>query len=244
MDALPFGDIDTLFLDVGNTLLSIDFELIGARLSRHGFEVGAEALARAEAAARPLVSRRVARGASTEGFDAFHFYIETVLQGLEDLPRPDIEALAASLAREIKRDVPTPVLWSRRLDGVEASLTRFLSAGLTLVAVSNSDGTAEDSLVRAGLREPFHAVVDSHIVGVEKPAPGIFQHALRLVDAQAARTLHVGDLYDIDVVGARAAGLHGLLLDPHGDWAHVDCPRIPDLPSLANRLDPTGNSQA
>jgi len=242
MDTLPFGDIDTLFLDVGNTLISIDFELVGTRLAQRGVEVDPRALARAEAAARPVVSRRVARGASTEGSDAFGFYIEAVLRGLESLPESDIDALASSLAQEIKRDIPTAMLWSRRLVGVETSLTKFLSAGITLVAVSNSDGTVEESLARAGLREHFSAVVDSHIVGIEKPDPRIFHHALRLVDAQATRTLHVGDLYDIDIVGAWGAGLHALLLDPHGDWEHVECPRVPDLPSLAERFGSIRNA--
>jgi FMN phosphatase YigB (HAD superfamily) len=39
-----------------------------------------------------------------------------------------------------------------------------------------------------------------------------------------AEAAYVGDLYSIDVLGARRAGLRGVLLDPGGCWAARDCP--------------------
>ena len=39
----------------------------------------------------------------------------------------------------------------------------------------------------------------------------------------------MGDIYHADVSGARAAGVHALLLDPFGDWPEVDCERAEDL---------------
>jgi putative hydrolase of the HAD superfamily len=108
--------------------------------------------------------------------------------------------------------------------------------GLRLAAVSNSDGTAERMLRDVGLRDYLDVVVDSAVVGYEKPDPRIFELAMRLMDAAGATTLHVGDLYDADVAGARAAGLHALLLDPFGDWAQVDCETIADVPTLARAL--------
>jgi FMN phosphatase YigB (HAD superfamily) len=48
--------------------------------------------------------------------------------------------------------------------------------------------------------------------------------------------VHIGDLHAVDVVGARAAGLHAVLLDPFGDWGDADCPRVRDLGTLAQSL--------
>ncbi|HYB13474.1 MAG TPA: HAD-IA family hydrolase, partial [Myxococcota bacterium] len=79
-------------------------------------------------------------------------------------------------------------------------------------------------------------VVDSHLVGSEKPDRAIFEHALRLSQSRPERTLHVGDLYHADVVGARRAGLHAVLLDPYGDWEDFDCERARDVPELARRI--------
>ena len=57
-----------------------------------------------------------------------------------------------------------------------------------------------------------------------------------VVGATDGTTLHVGDLFHTDVVGARAAGLETVLLDPFGDWLDVDCERAPDLASVGRRL--------
>jgi putative hydrolase of the HAD superfamily len=108
--------------------------------------------------------------------------------------------------------------------------------GLQLVVVSNSDGTAERSLIEAGLRDYVDAVVDSTIVGFSKPDPRIFMYALTESGAHPSRVAHVGDMYHADVMGARAAGLYAVLLDPFDDWDDVDCECVPDLSALADRL--------
>ena len=122
------------------------------------------------------------------------------------------------------------------LPGVPEALKKLRAAGLRLVVVSNADGTVEEGLTRGGLRPLLDAVVDSHVVGFEKPDPRIFTHALGLYGSDPARTLHVGDFYAADVAGARAAGVHALLLDPHGDWGELDCPVARDVPEVADRL--------
>lgn len=232
--ALPYAELATLFLDAGNTLVSIDFEWVAHELGARGAGCDAASLERAEAAARPRVSAALARGGSTEGEDAFSFYLRNVL---ERLPDPMDDALRAELVRELAPVLRGPDgadrLWSRVIPGVPEALAALRAAGLQLVVVSNSDGTVDRGLTAVGLRQHLDAVVDSHRVGFEKPDPRIFQHAIERSGADPRRTLHVGDLYDADVVGARAAGLHALLLDPFGDWEGVPCARLPDLPALA-----------
>jgi HAD superfamily hydrolase (TIGR01509 family) len=116
------------------------------------------------------------------------------------------------------------------------ALKALRDAGLRLVVVSNSDGTAEETLIRQGLRPYFHAVLDSHHVGYEKPDPHIFERAIEFAGAAPERTLHVSDLYDVDVIGARQAGLHALLIDPFEDWPAVGCELAPDLWTLSCRI--------
>src|SRR5262249_36323031 len=137
---------------------------------------------------------------------------------------------------EIRATIPTQRLWSAVLPGVPEALARLRDAGLTVVAVSNSDGTVEAGLEERGLRRYPHHVVDSALVGAAKPDAAIFGHALALAGAAPERTVHVGDLYAVDVVGARAAGLHAVLIDPHGDWQDVDCERVRDVTALADGL--------
>jgi putative hydrolase of the HAD superfamily len=233
--SLPWADIDTVFLDAGNTLVSMDFHLICEVLGTHGVVCTPDVLARAEAAARPALSQFLS-GASTEWSDTFAFYCDAILAGLGDEGAPERAALAPRLASDVRRAAATQRLWSRVLPGVPEALRDLRAAGLTLVVVSNSDGTVEQGMVTAGLRPHLHHVVDSTVVGVEKPDPRIFRHALEAVGARPERTLHVGDLYTVDVLGAWAAGLHALLLDPYGDWAEVDCALAPDVASVARSL--------
>ena len=44
------------------------------------------------------------------------------------------------------------------------------------------------------------------------------------------------DLYAADVEGAWAAGLPAVLVDPFDDWPAMECPKLPDLGALADRL--------
>ena len=47
-------------------------------------------------------------------------------------------------------------------------------------------------------------VLDSQDLGVEKPDPRLFEIALERSGAARDSTIHVGDIYHVDVVGARA----------------------------------------
>jgi len=233
---LPLHEIDTLFLDAGGTLISMNFTLIARELAALGEPCAPEALGRAEAAARPLVSRAVAKGGSTEGRDTFSVYVDLVLRRVLTLEDPARAELVAKLVPRIRFPGRSLDLWSAVLPGIPEALARLREAGFRLVVVSNADGTVEEGLTRCGLRPHLHAVVDSQVVGFEKPDPRIFTHALSLHGSDPARTLHVGDMYAADITGARAAGLHALLLDPYGDWGDVDCAVARDVPALAQRL--------
>lgn len=91
-----------------------------------------------------------------------------------------------------------------------------------LVAVSN--GNAD--LARVGLSEYFVAHVAAHEVGFGKPDPRIYLEACRRVGEEPGAVLHLGDDLELDVRGARSAGLQAA-------WI-----RRPDL-APAQRVDPT-----
>ena len=103
-------------------------------------------------------------------------------------------------------------LWSSVAKQSGESLQRLRQAGLRLGVVSNSDGRVEQALEAAGLRQYFDVVIDSTLLGVEKPDPRIFHAALEALGVAPEEALYVGDLYEVDVVGARAAGMEAVLL--------------------------------
>ena len=78
---IPYAELEALFLDAGNTLVSIDFAWVRDELAELGFDCAVDDLRRAEAAARPVVSRWVSENRSTEGASSFAFYLASILGG-------------------------------------------------------------------------------------------------------------------------------------------------------------------
>jgi putative hydrolase of the HAD superfamily len=118
------------------------------------------------------------------------------------------------------------------VEGAVDLLSSLAVAGYQLAVVSNAFGTVqrqlEDlrvcSLVGEGMPR-VGAVIDSRVVGVEKPDPRIFHLALEALGVEASRSVYIGDTVKFDVLGAQGAGLHAIHFDPfhlcNGDHSHV-----------------------
>jgi putative hydrolase of the HAD superfamily len=83
-------------------------------------------------------------------------------------------------------------------------------------------------------------VLDSQVEKVEKPDPRFFEIALERSGARPETTIHVGDLYEVDVRGARAAGITPVLLDAAGLYPDADCTRVHSLPELVELVSNGG----
>lgn len=134
-------------------------------------------------------------------------------------------------------------LWCDPLPGAQDGLEAIAATGVPIVVVSNADGTVEQVLQGTGLLQvgpgpgvEVAAIVDSGVVGFAKPDPRIFEAALELIGATPERAVHVGDSFHYDVLGARAAGVHPVLVDPFDLRADEDCDRVTDLAAVAALL--------
>lgn len=115
-------------------------------------------------------------------------------------------------------------LWDDPLPGAAECLARLREAGILLGVVSNSDGRIAEVLGRAGLAEFLDVIVDSTVVGVYKPDPAIFDHALGPLGLEPADTWYLGDTVAYDAAAADAAGLVSWVID-HAGFHTVDHPR-------------------
>jgi putative hydrolase of the HAD superfamily len=118
------------------------------------------------------------------------------------------------------------------MEGARAAIDGVAALGPRRAVVSNSDGRAEWHLEHTGTRAGLELVVDSQIEGVEKPDPRIFHIALDRLGVAAARALYVGDIRSVDEVGARAAGMHFVLIDPYGDYGDESVSSIATIARL------------
>jgi putative hydrolase of the HAD superfamily len=100
---------------------------------------------------------------------------------------------------------------------VPGALRTWREAGLRLVVASNWDISLHEVLERTGLAPLLDGAVSSAEVGAAKPDPALFAAALELAGAEPSDALHVGDSWDADVAGARAAGIEPVLLVRSGD---------------------------
>ena len=89
-------------------------------------------------------------------------------------------------------------------------------AGLAAGIVTNTDRDLLEAIEHFGLSRFVTAVSASYDVGVMKPDPRIYEHALAQAGVSAADAVMVGDSYHDDVRGAQAAGIVGILLDRAG----------------------------
>lgn len=146
------------------------------------------------------------------------------------------DAFAALSQRLFARNAQRS-LWCGVRPGTAEALEALRGRGLRLGIVSNADGRVDGLLGDVGLLPYFEVVVDSKAVGFEKPDPRIFHAALEMMGVAAKDAAYVGDVYEIDVAGARAAGMRPVLLDPLDRFGALDCERIRALGELPALLE-------
>jgi HAD superfamily hydrolase (TIGR01549 family) len=223
--------IRALLFDAGNTLLQMNYVAIADELARGGVRVTPEEVQRAEWRARVRlddeVLARYGPADSTESRSTGDRYLGFVLDGLGVTDMAMLERMG-----EWRRTYNRPGgVWNTAEPQAHDALNLVKRAGVRAAVISNSNGSVRAILEMLGLTDDLDFVIDSGEVGVEKPDPRIFELALARAGVTAAEAAYVGDLYSIDVRGARAAGIRAILLDPAGHWGTRDCDTAPDVVS-------------
>lgn len=184
--------------------------------------------------------------------DAFaaevRFYRGHMLEGRDG---PSVVALRHRCAEVLRASLPrtpglaavaTPALAEvlieslrfRLFPDVLPALRAMRAAGVQLAVASNWDASLGALLDRLGVGAALDGVVTSAAVGVAKPDARVIEMALSLMDTGPAGVLHVGDVYEEDVLGARAAGVSPILLLRRGGQAPPGVRTIRSLGELRN----------
>jgi putative hydrolase of the HAD superfamily len=225
-------DIDAAVFDVGGVFLYPDHAALQAQARERGLdlELADEVFRRAHHAACRALTDHGSVDERSAGFWAVY-------------DRRYLDELGIPPDRAAELAVALRVSWGRPHAANIAALHRLAATGMPLAIVSNNDGSAAEQLARAGVCQvgagplpPVAAVIDSGAVGVAKPDPAIFRLAIDVLGTEAARTLYVGDTVHADVVGARAAGLAVVQVDPYHHHADFDHHRVGDLDELLDWL--------
>jgi HAD superfamily hydrolase (TIGR01549 family) len=213
-----------VFFDVGNTLLFPNRARILAPLpaDRHPTLERWQAL---ERRTKQEFDAGMTDGKVDHGFWwAFHTHL------LEELDAMD-EDVRNALVENTRKSAN----WDQILSRTREALER-IRRDCAIAVISNSDGRIDEVLRRCGIADCFESITDSGIVGREKPHPAIFEAALQAMKAEAADSLYVGDVYSVDYVGARRAGMQALLFDVSGAYREQEYPRVDSLAELEGWL--------
>jgi putative hydrolase of the HAD superfamily len=222
--------VDAVLLDAGGVLLLPDPAAMRRALAPLGAAPSDEVCRRAHYAS----TREIDRLGTVDWRAA-----DRVIADLFGVPPDRVEDAFAAIEGVYTSEAWTPI------PGATHAVRQLQASGIPLAVVSNAGGTMEQQLlahricgvgVDDGEVAEVAIVVDSHVVGVEKPDPKIFEIALAALDVEAAGAVYVGDTVYFDVDGARAAGLTPVHVDPFEDCPARDHPHVRSLADFVARL--------
>ncbi len=154
----------------------------------------------------------------------FHTYLLQELHALDD-----------DVRNALVENTQNSANWDQILPETRQALER-IKQQYGIAVISNADGRIDAVLRRCGICDCFDSITDSGIVGHEKPHPAIFEAALREMKAQPSESLYVGDVYSVDYMGARNAGMDAVLFDVAGAYREREFPRVESLEELESWL--------
>ncbi len=222
-----------LLLDAGGTLVFPDQELIAQTLAAHGCEIDSERIHEAHFQLVHQYDVHIRETAAPLSISMWTFYRDMMMHA--GAPKEAAETVVDKL---IARHEETS-LWTYTKSWIAETLTELQRQGLRMAVISNSDGRVRTQLESCGITPFLEEVFDSEIVGVEKPDPRIFLHALEKLSLSPTACIYVGDNYSAAVVGSNRAGIGAVHLDPlgcYGDWPGVHIKDIRALPGLIAEL--------
>ncbi len=216
-DLKKLASIQVIFFDAAGTLFQVRGSVADIYLryaEKHGFRRTADsqaaiktAFARAFQEAPPPVFAtmdpvKIKQCERLWWFDIVHnvFYRVGMFEGFDEF------------FEEVFHAFDGPDWWMLYPDTLGA-LKQLREHGFELGIISNFDSRLFNVLRSLGLLDFFDTVTIASLAHSAKPAPLIFIHALEKHAVEPCEALHIGDNMKEDVEGARAAGLHGLLIE-------------------------------
>lgn len=145
-------------------------------------------------------------------------------------------------AAEVLDNTRSAHLWRWPIPETLIALAALADAAVPMGVVSNARGQIEEMLLRARICQAgdgpgvtMRVVIDSHVVGVAKPDPRIFDYAVsHFSEFDRSRILYVGDSVTMDIASSHGAGLHPVLIDPYNDHAGADFERITSVEQIVD----------
>jgi len=220
-----------LIFDAGGVLVFPNFDLLADIADQVGIKTSQPEIAEQHARLFRALDEHIAQH---HQFPTINYFLDIYKQVTDSEEKAQAAFNLTRQADKINQ------IWTSSQPWVGRSLRKLQKQGYQMAVISNSDGRVDQILQELNLREYFEIVIDSFVVGVEKPDPRIFEIALKRLNLDPKETIYIGDIYYIDVWGANRAGLGAVHLDKMGlynNWEGIHIPSIYKLPDLLAKMD-------
>ena len=222
------GRFDAVLFDAGGVLLLPDPTVLRPLLATYGGADDVEAHRRAHYAGMASKSQQRSDERDWGAYNRAYVLSLGIDEGLVEH------------AAEVLDHTRSAHLWRWPIPETLVALSALADGSVPMGVVSNASGQIADVLLRTGVCQvgdgpgvAMRVVIDSHVVGVAKPDPKIFEYALPYFsELELDRILYVGDSVTMDIASARGAGLHPVLVDPYDDHPDADFERIASVAEI------------
>ena len=215
--------INTIIFDVGHTLLFPDAGFL-FQLASPFIKLNEQEFQRIGAITKEKAYRQEPRNPFKLWFS--QWMLQAGVRS-EDLP---------GLLLGIQKRHAEKHLWSMPEPDVPQILIDLRDAQYKLGIISNSDGSVGPLLEEFGFDTYFECILDSGVIGIEKPDARIFLMDLEKMHSSPEESLYVGDHVLFDIKAAQSVGMQAVLIDPFDVVSDSPAPKIQRLSQLKSIL--------
>lgn len=238
IDPALIDGVEVLSLDAGNVIVFMDHERLSRILKRAGLVHSPESLRLAEREARVLqeagkMTRIRWPHENESGARSWGAMLATIMERA-GAPTDLLVEILVMLWHEHHEFN----LWSKVPEGLVDSVRTLRERGVPTFVLSNSEGRLDRLFRRLDIFDVFAHVIDSGVLGIEKPDVRIFRALEEVSRSTPGKILHLGDTIATDVDGAVGAGWRVALVDPNGfvEGQRPEIPRVPGARDVALAL--------
>jgi HAD superfamily hydrolase (TIGR01662 family) len=218
------GAIDFVFLDIGGVMYD---DRVYARAWDRALREAGGVFTDEEFDAEYTACRAAQNG-------SFRRKLATRFLGAE----ADLDALEAIAAKYWS--YPATALYP----DVSPCLKDLRGRGYRLGIIANQPSQVRGAMARDGLVDSFEVWGVSDDLGLQKPDPALFRHAIEVAGVEPGRSAMVGDRLDYDMAPAANAGMHTIWIlrgeapdDPTPEQLAVPDAVVRDLVELPGAID-------
>ena len=116
-------------------------------------------------------------------------------------------------------------------------ILEYLNPNYNLHIITNGfKEVQQGKLNKAKIDHFFDTVTNSEMVGVKKPNPKIFRHALKLANANPDQSIMIGDNFEADILGAINIGIDAICFNYHEENLDASIKQVDKLIHLKKYL--------